>query len=130
MGFRGLFIGIDRYHAPEIYELNCAKRNASALEALFSYTLGDSTFLRADHDVTRARIEAEFLLLRDTSPDDTVVVAFSGHGSERTSLSPTTPRWPSRQFGLDALVSKVSLRRYWTPTLRKVGVCPKEAATC
>ena len=86
MGFRGLFIGIDRYRAPEINELSCAKRDAVALEALFSDTLGGRTVLLSDQDATRARIEAEFLSLRDTSPDDTVVVAFSGHGSETHEL--------------------------------------------
>lgn len=86
MAFRGLFIGIDRYASPEINELNCARRDAVALEALFTDTLGGKSVLLADQDATRARIEAEFLSLRDTSPDDTVVVAFSGHGSETHEL--------------------------------------------
>lgn len=86
MAFRGLFIGIDRYTSPEINELNCAKRDAVALDALFSDTLGGQSVLLTDQDATRARIEAEFLSLRDTSPDDTVVVGFSGHGSETHEL--------------------------------------------
>lgn len=86
MAFRGLFIGIDRYAFPEINELNCARRDAVALEALFTDTLGGKSVLLADQDATRARIEAEFLSLRDTSPEDTVVIAFSGHGSETHEL--------------------------------------------
>jgi len=86
MGFRGLFIGIDKYASADINELNCAKRDAVALEALFSDTLGGKSVLLADYDATRSRIEKEFLALQDTSADDTVVIAFSGHGSETHEL--------------------------------------------
>lgn len=36
MAFRGLFIGVDRYQSPAIGELNCASRDAIALNALFA----------------------------------------------------------------------------------------------
>ena len=86
MGFRGLFIGIDRYASPDINELRCAGRDAVALEALFSDTLGGTTTLLTDKDATRARIEFEFLALANSDPDDIVVIAFSGHGSETHEL--------------------------------------------
>jgi replicative superfamily II helicase len=87
VAFRGLFIGIDRYASPNINELSCARRDALALEAIFADTLGGETVLLTDADATRARIEAEFAALKDCDPDDTVVIAFSGHGSETHELA-------------------------------------------
>jgi helicase len=86
MAFHGLFIGIDRYASRHISWLSCAKRDAVALEALFSDTLGGTTALLTDGDATRARIEAEFQRLTACDPDDTVVISFSGHGSESQEL--------------------------------------------
>jgi len=86
MAFRGLFIGVDRYVSADIDELTCACRDAVAMEALFSDSLGGTSTLLTDGDVTRARIEAEFSALRHCDPDDTVVIAFSGHGSETHEL--------------------------------------------
>ena len=86
MAFRGLFIGIDRYLSPNINELSCARRDAVALEALFADTLGGATVLLTDQDATRERIAAEFEGLRNCDPDDTVVIGFSGHGSETHEL--------------------------------------------
>lgn len=86
MAFRGLFIGIDRYVSSGIDELTCARRDATALEALFADTLGKSTVLLTDADATRARIETAFAELTSCAPDDTVVIAFSGHGLESHEL--------------------------------------------
>src|SRR3569833_1408643 len=86
MAFRGLFIGIDRYASPLISELNCARRDALALEALFADTLGGETTLLTDSDATRTRIEAEFKALALSDSGDTVVIAFSGHGSDTHEL--------------------------------------------
>jgi helicase len=86
MAFRGLFIGIDRYKSPEINELSCARRDAVALEALFVDTLGGTTVLLTDQDATSERIAAEFATLENCDPDDTVVIGFSGHGSETHEL--------------------------------------------
>src|SRR5882724_10039589 len=86
MAFRGLFIGIDRYQSFGINELSCARRDATALEALFAVILGGTTVLLADEDATRQRIEKEFASLSACAPDDTVVIAFSGHGSETHEL--------------------------------------------
>jgi helicase len=86
LAFLGLFIGIDRYLSPDVNELSCARRDAVALEALFTDTLGGRSTLLVDAEATRTRVEAEFLVLANCSPDDTVVVAFSGHGSETHEL--------------------------------------------
>ncbi|MBV1824826.1 DEAD/DEAH box helicase [Komagataeibacter oboediens] len=84
--FRGLFIGIDRYASAAVGELSCARRDAVALEALFADTLGGSTTLLVDADATRARIGEAFAELAQCDADDTVVIAYSGHGSETHEL--------------------------------------------
>ena len=86
MAFHGLFIGIDRYVSPEINWLSCARRDAVALEALFADTLGGTSTLLVDENATRARIKEEFEKLGACAPEDTVVIAFSGHGSETHEL--------------------------------------------
>lgn len=86
MAFRGLFVGIDRYLSKDINELTCARRDAVALEALFADTLGGTSTLLVDHEATSARLQAEFEGLAGCSPEDTVVISFSGHGSETHEL--------------------------------------------
>lgn len=86
MAFLGLFVGIDRYASAGINWLACASRDARALEAQFSDTLGGQTTLLVDAEATRARIEAEFARLSTCAEDDTVVIAFSGHGTEHHQL--------------------------------------------
>jgi len=86
MTFRGLFVGIDRYQSPEIRDLSCAARDATALEAMFADTLGGQTVLLTDQDATLSTIEGELEALVNCDVDDTVVVAFSGHGSETHEL--------------------------------------------
>ncbi|AFL52530.1 helicase [Sinorhizobium fredii] len=84
--FRGLFVGIDRYQSSEIRDLSCAARDARALWAMFADTLGGRTVLLTDQDASLGRIEEEFETLSNCDPDDTVVIAFSGHGSETHEL--------------------------------------------
>lgn len=86
MGFQGLFIGIDRYASPHINWLSCARRDAVALEALFADTLGGPTTLLVDAEATRDRIEAAFEALTECDAADTVVITFSGHGSQSHEL--------------------------------------------
>jgi helicase len=86
VAFRGLFIGIDRYISADIDELTCARRDAIALEALFSDTLGGRTVLLTDAEATRQGIAAAFSELVTCDREDTVVIAFSGHGSETHEL--------------------------------------------
>ena len=86
MAFKGLFIGIDRYASTEINWLSCASRDARALHALFTDTLGGETALLTDEQATMAAIEDRFGQLAACSADDVVVVAFSGHGTETHEL--------------------------------------------
>jgi len=86
MAFKGLFIGIDRYASPEINWLSCASRDAQALHALFTDTLGGETVLLTDEQATVAAIRERFEQLFTCSPDDVVVIAFSGHGTETHEL--------------------------------------------
>lgn len=112
MGFRGLFIGIDRYSSDQIGELSCARRDAVALEALFADTLGGSSILLTDADATRERIAIEFRALADSNPDDTVVVAYSGHGSETHELIPydtDVSDLPTTAISLDELQAWFSI---------------------
>ncbi|MFS8051638.1 MULTISPECIES: caspase family protein [Rhizobium] len=83
MAFRGLFVGVNRYQSPKIRDLSCAARDATALEAMFADTLGGPTVLVTDQEATLSRIETELETLSQCDADDTVVIAFSGHGSEK-----------------------------------------------
>jgi helicase len=80
--FKGLFIGIDRYASPGINWLNCARRDARALRGLFMDSMGGETALPTDEQATSVAIAEEFRKLSSAAPDDVVVIAFSGHGSE------------------------------------------------
>jgi len=86
MIFRGLFIGIDRYASPRINWLSCARRDGTALHALFTDTLGGQATLLTDEQATRAAIESQFKELSQCDEDDVVVVAFSGHGTPTHEL--------------------------------------------
>jgi helicase len=86
MTFKGLFIGIDRYVSPEINWLSCANRDATALHALFTDSLGGETTLLTDGQATTAAIRECFDRLAASDPDDVVVIAFSGHGTETHEL--------------------------------------------
>ncbi len=68
MAFKGLFIGIDRYDSPEINWLSCATRDAKALHALFTDTLGGETMLLTDEQASVAAIRERFDLARTTIP--------------------------------------------------------------
>jgi len=82
MNFRGLFIGIDRYASRNINWLSCAKRDAVALHALFTDTLGGNTKLLVDDEATKDAIELELNALSRCSENDVVVISFSGHCTE------------------------------------------------
>ncbi len=84
--FRGIFIGIDRYQSLSINWLSCAKRDAVALHALFTDTLGGQAILLTDREATRAEIERQCNELVNCDQDDVVVIFFSGHGSETHEL--------------------------------------------
>src|SRR5258707_251115 len=86
MKFRGLFVGIDRYASPNINWLSCAKRDATALHALFSDSLGPGAHLLTDSQATRLAIETAFSELGSCAEDDVVVLGFSGHGTKTHQL--------------------------------------------
>src|SRR5919199_1201726 len=88
MALRGLFIGIDRFASPRINWLSCARRDALALHALFADTFGPGGTLLDDKNATRAAIESWFAAAAACSPDDVVVITFSGHGSTTHELLP------------------------------------------
>jgi replicative superfamily II helicase len=86
MALHGLFIGIDRFASPRINWLSCARRDALAIHALFTDTFGMGGLLLDDQKATRAAIEAWFQRMTTCSPDDVVVITFSGHGSTTHEL--------------------------------------------
>ena len=86
MTFKGLFVGVDRYASPDINWLSFARRDAVALHALFADTLGGETTLLTDEQATVAGIRDSFDQLVASDPDDVVVIAFSGHGSDTHEL--------------------------------------------
>lgn len=88
MAFHGLFIGVNTYNDPRVAWLSGAVRDAQALHALFVDNLGDARLL-TDEEATTDAIRAELADLASRStPDDVVVVAFAGHGSDDHHLLP------------------------------------------
>jgi helicase len=86
MAFRGLFIGIDRYASPGVSWLSCAGRDAKALYALFTDSFGGETTLLLDDQAMVAEIGRRFDALSACDPEDVVVIAFSGHGTNTHEL--------------------------------------------
>jgi len=86
MAFRGLFIGIDRYASTQINWLSCAKRDAIAMHALFTDTLGDGAILLTDENATRSAIKTYLSGFASCDPNDVVVIFFSGHGTNTHEL--------------------------------------------
>lgn len=80
---RAHFIGIDRYTELQVPDLTGATRDAKALWALFSDTFTDADCqLIVDHEATAQRIRKTMAeTLGEATPDDTVIVSFSGHGT-------------------------------------------------
>lgn len=84
MTLSGLFVGIDRHQSPDIRELSGARRDATALWALFADSLPAANLQLlvnegASVDAIRRDIRA---LLGEAGPDDAVILTFSGHGSQ------------------------------------------------
>ncbi len=86
MAFKGLFIGVDRYDSPNVGDLTCARRDATALHALFVDNLAGDNILLVDEAATKVAVAAAFQQLTGAQPDDVVVIAFSGHGTETHEL--------------------------------------------
>jgi helicase len=87
MAFKSLFIGVDRYESPLISNLSCSVRDAQALHGLLGDAFGaaESTLL-ANEQATKAAILAALHALQRATPDDVVVISFSGHGSDSHHL--------------------------------------------
>jgi helicase len=85
---KATFIGIDKYADSTIRELTGAARDATALWALISDSLPSATVsLLANAQATTARIRAALNeTLTQATPDDTVMVTFSGHGTKSHRL--------------------------------------------
>lgn len=83
MASKAVFVGVSKHLDPTIGELGGARRDATALWALFSDTIsGLAPRLLLDQDATHAEITRAVLGALDTAtPDDVVVVTFAGHGS-------------------------------------------------
>lgn len=88
MTIRGLFIGINRHADPSTRELRGARPDAVALHALMLDAMpAMRATLLTDGDATHARVLQELQeTLANASPDDTVVVSFSGHGTRSHRL--------------------------------------------
>src|SRR5882672_5615610 len=86
MAFKGLFIGIDRHASSDVNWLSCARRDATALTALFADTLGGDTTLIVDDQATKEALRAAFDELAKSGPEDVVVIGFSGHGTSTHEL--------------------------------------------
>lgn len=89
MALIGRFIGINNYLDPGIRELNGAKRDATALWALFADTLPEmQSKLLVDEDATVKTIrDALQESLGNAKEEDTVIVFYSGHGSHNHELA-------------------------------------------
>jgi replicative superfamily II helicase len=105
---RALFIGIDRHADDEIRELVGASRDATALWALVADTIVDVAATRlvnaeAGVDAVRGGLA---IALADATPDDTVILSFSGHGTRHHRLvcfDTDRARLDETTIGLDEL---------------------------
>lgn len=88
MAIRGLFVGINRHADPATRELRGARPDAVALHALMLDAMPSMcATLLTDGDATHARVLQELQeTLANASPDDTVVISFSGHGTRSHRL--------------------------------------------
>jgi helicase len=83
MAYYAGFIGIDRYNDPRIRDLTGAKRDATALWALFSDSMSELQATRlVDGQATLASVRDLFeRTLGAAGEDDVVFLSFAGHGT-------------------------------------------------
>lgn len=88
MAIKAIFVGINKYLDTSIPELGGARRDATALWALFTDTIeGLSGRLLVDEAATHAEVSGAMLgTLAAASSDDVVVISFAGHGSPDGNL--------------------------------------------
>lgn len=111
--FHGLFIGINRYRSKSVRRLASAVRDAKALHAVFSDNLGDASItLLVEREATRAAVVAALVELQTRStPEDVVVISFSGHGStthELVTHDADPDNLPTTSLPLDQFTDLVS----------------------
>jgi len=85
---KSIFVGINKHLDPSIPELSGARRDATALWALFSDTInGLAGRLLVDEMATHAAVTQAILdTLLMADDDDVIVITFAGHGSPDGSL--------------------------------------------
>lgn len=83
MALYSAFVGIDKHRDLGIRDLTGARRDATALWALFGDTLpGITAALIVDAEATVGRVRRALdETLGAAGPDDTVIITFSGHGT-------------------------------------------------
>ncbi|WP_423197042.1 MULTISPECIES: DEAD/DEAH box helicase [unclassified Cupriavidus] len=88
MAIKAIFVGINKHLDSSIPELSGARRDATALWALFTDTIeGLSARLLIDEAATHTEVSSAMLgTLAAASADDVVVIAFAGHGSPDGNL--------------------------------------------
>lgn len=88
MAIKAAFVGINKHLDSSIPELSGARRDATALWALFADSVENlSARLLVDEAATLAEASGAMLgTLADASADDVVVIAFAGHGSPDGNL--------------------------------------------
>ncbi|WP_315766945.1 MULTISPECIES: DEAD/DEAH box helicase [unclassified Bradyrhizobium] len=88
MALKAVFVGIDRHRSPDVPELGGAKRDATALWALFTDSVpGLASRLLVDEQATLPEVRDAIVgTLNAADADDIVIVSFAGHGSPDGSL--------------------------------------------
>jgi len=88
MAVKAVFVGIDRHQHPDVPELGGARRDATALWALFTDTIpGLFGRLLVDDQATLREVKDAIVgTLERAESDDVVVLSFAGHGSPDGSL--------------------------------------------
>lgn len=88
MSMKAILVGINKHLDPTIPELSGARRDATALWALFTDTIdGLSARLLVDEAATHGVVtEAILGTLSAAGADDVIVISFAGHGSPDGSL--------------------------------------------
>ena len=80
---KAIFIGIDKHQGEEIPELSGARRDATALWALFTDTIdGLVVRLLVDEAATHGEVSQAIVgVLSAAETEDVIVISFAGHGS-------------------------------------------------
>jgi helicase len=111
MAIRATFIGVNKHLDPNIRELTGARRDATALSALFADSVADlSAELLVDEEATLERVDAALHRSMDSAgEDDVVVLTFSGHGTHDHRLvtyNSVVDRLPDTTLSMDDLAQR------------------------